>query len=88
MQPKDREIFRYKPANTINKEIPHLTRSELCFTNTLEQLITRPTRVTDQTATLIDDILTNSPDKVSQSGTIDLGLSDLLLKKDIPTKIP
>ena len=33
-------------------------------------------RVTDQTATLIDHILTNSPDKVSQSGVIDLGLSD------------
>ena len=32
--------------------------------------------VTDQTATLIDHILTNSPDKVSQSGEIDLGLSD------------
>ena len=35
-----------------------------------------PTRVTDQTATLIDHILTNSPDKVSQSGVMDLGLSD------------
>ena len=78
MQPKDKEIFRHKSANTINKEIPHLTRSylEFCYTNSLEQLITRPTRVTDQSATLIDYILTNSPDKVSQSGVIDLGLSD------------
>ena len=49
---------------------------ELCFTHSLEQIITRPTRITDQTATLIDHILTNSPDKVSQSGVIDLGLSD------------
>ena len=40
--------------------------------------MTRPTRVHDQTATLIDHILTNSPDKVSQSdvGLSDLGLSD------------
>ena len=78
LQPKDKEIFRHKPANTINKEIPHLTRSylEFCFTHSLEQIITRPTRITDQTATLIDHILTNSPDKVSQSGIIDLGLSD------------
>ena len=78
LQPKDKEIFRHKPANTINKEIPHLTRSylEFCFTHSLEQIITRPTRITDQTATLIDHILTNSPDKVSQSGVIDLGLSD------------
>ena len=78
LQPKYKEIFRHKSANTINKEIPHLTRSylEFCFTNSLEQIITRPTRVTDQSATLIDHILTNSPDKVSQSGVIDLGLSD------------
>ena len=78
MQPKDKEIFRHKPANTINKEIPHLTRSylEFSFTLSLEQIIARSTRVTDQTATLIDHILTNSPDKVSQSGVIDLGLSD------------
>ena len=32
--------------------------------------------VTDQSATLIDHILTNPPDKVSQPGVIDLGLSD------------
>ena len=77
LQPKDKEIFRHKPANTINKEIPHLTRSylEFCFTHSLEQIITRSTRITDQTATLIDRILTNSPDKVSQSGVIDLGIS-------------
>ena len=78
LQSKDKEIFRHKPANTINKEILHLMRSYLgfCFTHSLEQIITRPTRVTDPTATFIDHILTNSPDKVSQSGVIDLGLSD------------
>ena len=78
LQPKDKEIFRHKPANSINKEIPDLTRSylEFCFTHSLEQIITRPTRITDQTATLIDHILTNSLDKVSQSAVIDLGLSD------------
>ena len=56
LQPKDKEIFRLKPANTINKEIPHLTSSylEFCFTHSLEQIIARPTSVTDQTATLID----------------------------------
>ena len=77
LQPKGKEIFRHKSANTINKEIPHLTKSylEFCFTYSLEQTIARPTRVTDQTATLIDYILTNSPDKVSQSGVIDLDLS-------------
>ena len=78
LQPKENEIFRHKSANTINKEMPDLTRSysEFCFTNSLEQIIARPTRVTDQSATLIDHILMNSPDKVSKSGVIDLGLSD------------
>ena len=78
MEPKVKEIFRHKPANTFNKEITHLNRSylEFSYTNSLEQIITRPTRVTDQSATLIDHIITNSPDKVSQSGFIDLGLSD------------
>ena len=74
LQPKDKEIFRHKPVNNINKEIPYLTRSysRFCFTHSLEQIITRPTRIIDQTATLIDCILTNSPDKVSQSGVIHL----------------
>ena len=33
LQLKDKEVFRHKPANTINKEIRHLTRSylEFCF---------------------------------------------------------
>ena len=76
LQPKEKEIFRYKPVNAINKEIPHLARSylEFCFTYSLEQIITKTTRVTDQTATLIDHTLMNSPDKVSQSSIIDLGL--------------
>ena len=39
-------------------------------------MIARPTRVTDQTATLIDYILTKLPDKVTQLGVVDLGLSD------------
>ena len=77
-QPKDKEILGQKPTNTIDKEIPHVTRSylEFCFTHSLEQIITRTTRITDYTATLIGHILTNSPDKVSHSGVIDLGLSD------------
>ena len=77
MQPKNKEIFRHKSTNNIDKEIPHITRSylEFSFTHSPKQ-ITRPTRVTNQSATLIDYILTNSPGKVIQSGVIDLGLSD------------
>ena len=81
LHPNDKKIFRNESTNTINKKIPHLTRRylELCFSNSLKQIITRPTRptrVTNQTATLINHILTNSRHKVSQSGVIDLGLSD------------
>ena len=42
----------------------------------LNQIIKTPTRVTCETSTLIDHILTNSHEKISQSGVIDCGLSD------------
>ena len=78
LQLKNKEIFRQKSANTINKEIPHLTRLYLgfCFTHFPEKIILSPTRVTDQSATLIDHIIRNLPDKVSRSGVTDLSLFD------------
>ena len=42
----------------------------------LTQLITEPTRVTQHSRTLIDLCLTNSPDKISNSGVVDIGISD------------
>ena len=42
----------------------------------LHQLITEPTRISENTSTLLDHILTNSIEKTSQSGIIDVGLSD------------
>ena len=42
----------------------------------LPQLITEPTRVTQYSSTLIDLCLTNSPDKISKSGVINIGISD------------
>ena len=42
----------------------------------LTQLITEPTRVTQYSRTLIDLCLTNSPDKISNSGVVDIGISD------------
>ncbi|XP_072017060.1 uncharacterized protein [Amphiura filiformis] len=45
----------------------------------LRQLITTATRITDTTSTCIDHILTNNPEKMCQSGTISIGLSDHLL---------
>ena len=70
-------MSRQNPSKAINKEIPHLTRDlEFCFSHSLEQVIRRPTRITNQTPTLVDHIPTNWPDKVSKSGLRDLGLSD------------
>ena len=42
----------------------------------LTLLITKPTRVTQYSCTLIDFCLTNSPDKISKSGVINIGISD------------
>ena len=40
------------------------------------QLITEPTRITSDSQTLIDLCITNSPDKITASGTFSLGISD------------
>ena len=39
-------------------------------------MIRSPTRVTTETSTLIDHVLVNSPEKISQFGVIDSGISD------------
>ena len=48
---------------------------DLCFSHSLHQLIMEPTRTTEHTKTLIDHILTHSPEKVIQSGVVEMGLS-------------
>ena len=42
----------------------------------MKQLISIPTRVTSKTSTLIDHVLSNSSQKVNQSGVFELGISD------------
>ena len=49
---------------------------DLCFSYSPHQLIMEPTRTTERTKTLIDHILTNSPEKVIQRRVIEMGLSD------------
>ena len=46
------------------------------YSYSLQQLMSVPTRITESTTTLIDHVLTNSPHKVTQSGVIELNLSD------------
>ena len=60
------------------KQVPNGIKKyrEFCANHDLKQIITSPTRITEKSSTLLDHILTNSSDRVSQSGVIDLGLSD------------
>ena len=66
--------------NLLTKEnhVPNGIRRyrEFCSTHGLKQIITSPTRVTENSSTLLDHILTNSIEKVSQYGVIDLSISD------------
>ena len=53
--------------------------TEFCSLHGLRQLLTGPNRITESTSTLLDHILTNSADRVSQSGILEIGLSDHML---------
>ena len=50
--------------------------SQFCSMHSLKQLIRSPTRVAKATSTVLDPILTNANELVSQSGVLDIGLSD------------
>ena len=59
----------------------------------MEQVIADPTRITSNTASLLDIIATNRPDKVKESGVIHLGISDhslvyVSLKVSVPRDKP
>ena len=54
-----------------NQAIPRIL-----LTTRSKQLITSPTRITDNSSSLLDHVLTNSPDRISQTGVVDTGLSD------------
>ena len=49
---------------------------EFCKTFGLKQIIKSPTRVTPNISTLIDHILTNANEKITQCGLINIELSD------------
>ena len=48
---------------------------EFCQTFSLTEIIKEPTRTICSTSTLLDHILTNSSEKVSPKGAIDVGIS-------------
>ena len=49
---------------------------EFCQFYSLKQFIREPTRITCDSSSLIDHILSNAVEKVSASGLIDIGISD------------
>ena len=49
---------------------------DFAFSYSLKQLTSTPTRTTENTATLIDHALTNSPHKIIKSGVDEANLSD------------
>ena len=53
--------------------------NEFCSIYGFKQLINCPTRITCNTSTLIDHILTNLQDSISQSGVIDTAMSDYIM---------
>ena len=69
----------YRFSNEDNYSTPlHLTKNynQLLKSNSLTQLINEPTRKSNTTESLLDHILVNTPDKISQSGVIEKGISD------------
>jgi hypothetical protein len=51
---------------------------EMLFDNNLIPIITKPTRITDHSSTLIDHIYTNSPISQLTSGILEVDISDHL----------
>ena len=49
---------------------------EFCSLHGLTQIIDSPTRMTEETSTLIDHILRNYNEKIKQFGVLDVSLSD------------
>ena len=60
-----------------NESVPWAKKySHFCHMHNLKQLIRSPTRVAKSCTTLLDHILTNANEMVSQSGVLDIGLLD------------
>ena len=49
---------------------------EFCSLHGIEQLLTLPTRITKNSSSLLDHVLTNSADRISLFGIVNVGLSD------------
>ncbi|MEO1917853.1 MAG: endonuclease/exonuclease/phosphatase family protein, partial [Candidatus Thioglobus sp.] len=68
-----REIHKIVKGNDSYNVIKY---QEFCSLHSLKQLIKSPTRITENKSSLLDHVLTNYSEKISQSGEIDIGVSD------------
>ena len=64
-------------SSSNNKNLDSFTKKyyEYCTIFDLEQMIKCPTRVTCNSSSILDHVLTSFPDRVSQSDVIDVGIS-------------
>ena len=74
----NRSIFEIRKNTPLINSLPSLCKQyiEFCSSFSLKQLISSPTRITCSSSTIIDHILTNTTNIISQSRVIDLGISD------------
>ena len=72
LQPKNTEAFRIKMENMTDNKMLYLARKNFGFgfSHSLGQVLTLPTRAIDQSAIVIDYMLSKSPDMVNPSGII------------------
>jgi hypothetical protein len=63
----------------LKKTYPYKKYNEILSQTGLKQIITKPTRITDVSSSLIDHILCSHQDKISQFGNIPFGMSDHML---------
>ena len=63
-------------SSSNNKSLDSFAKKyhECCTLFGLKQLITCPTRVTCNSSSILDHVLTSFPNRVSQSGVIDIGM--------------
>ena len=81
---KEKYIF-HNSKTLSQQEIHQISRTnaydiikyqEFCSLHGLKQLISTPTRITENKSSLLDHILTNTNENVSHFGVMDVGLSD------------
>ena len=70
--------YVFQKSSSNNKNLDSFTKKyhECCTLFGLKQLIKCPTRVTCNSSSILDHVLASFPDRVSQSGVIDIGISD------------